>query len=67
MGLMVEFQLFILDSIKNSRKEEAHINRSPKAVISRNFTTSGDNHLFFCIFSFVIYRKPGIIVLSAKR
>ena len=38
MGAIVEFQLFVLDSLKYSSKVESAINKSAKAVISGNLT-----------------------------
>ena len=63
MGTKVGFWLFVLDSLKYSSKAESPINRSAKAVISRNLTTSRHNHLFnfsfiyslFLCFIFIIY------------
>ena len=56
MGTIVEFRLLVLDSLRYSSKAESPINRSPKAVISRNLTTSGHNHLFsFFLLSFLIF------------
>ena len=52
MGTTVEFRLLILDSLKCSSKAESPINRSAKAVISRNLTTSRHNHLFIYLFYF---------------
>ena len=46
MGTVVEFRLFVLESLKYSSKAESPINRSAKSVISRNLTTSLHNHLF---------------------
>ena len=53
MGTIVDFQLLILDSLKCSSKAESPINRSAKAVISRNLIASRHNHLF--IFLFIFY------------
>ena len=62
MGTAVEFRSLVLDSLKYSSKAESPINRPAKAVISRNLTTSGHNHLiiylfvfFCCFFLFFIY------------
>ena len=57
MGTIVVFQLLVLDSLKYSSKAESPINRSAKAVISRNLTTSRDDHLFPFVFflSFQIF------------
>ena len=56
MGTIVEVCLHFLNSLKYSSKVESPINRSAKAVISRNLTTSRDNHLFiFFIFLFFIF------------
>ena len=58
MGTIVEFRLLVLDSLKYSSKAESHINRSAKAVISRNLTTSRRNHLliyFAFLFLFFIF------------
>ena len=77
MGTKVEFQLLIRDSLKYSSMAESPIDRSTKAVIRRNLTTSRHNHLFiyFFIYLFVIFifyfifyiylQKTGIIVFSA--
>ena len=40
MGTIVEFQLLVIDSLKYSSKAESPINRSAKAVIIRDLTTS---------------------------
>ena len=50
MGTIVEFRLLVLDSLKYSSKAESPVNRSVKAVISRNLTASRDNHLFIYLF-----------------
>ena len=50
MGTIVEFRLLVLDSLKYSSKAESSINRSAKAVISRNLR---HNHLFIFIFYFL--------------
>ena len=50
MSTIAEFRLFVLDSLKYSSKAESPINRSTKAVISRNLTTSRQNHLFIYLF-----------------
>ena len=55
MGTIVRFRLLVLDSLKYISKAESPINRSAKAVISRNLATSRHNHL----------QKTGITVLSA--
>ena len=55
MGTTVEFRLLILDSLKYSSKAESPINRSTKAVISRNLTTSQHNHLFIYLFIYLFY------------
>ena len=65
MGTIVEFRLLVLDSLKYSSKAESPINRSAKAVISRNLTTTEHDHLFiyfvflflflFFIFIFIFY------------
>ena len=56
MGTIVEFRLFVLDSLKYSSEAESPINRSAKAVISRNLTTSRHNHLFILfLFYFIFY------------
>ena len=75
MGSIVEFRLFVLDWLKYSSKAESPINRSAKAVMSRNLTTSRLNHLFIFfiylffifIFYFIFYilQKTGITTLSA--
>ena len=54
---MVEFRLLVLDSLKKSSKTESPINRSAKAVISRNLTTGRHNHIFisFLNFSLIFY------------
>ena len=46
MGTKVEFQLLVLDSLKQSSDAESPINTSAKAVISRNLTISRHIHLF---------------------
>ena len=53
MGTKVEFGLLVLVSLKYNSKAESTNNRSAKAVISRNLTTSRHNHLF--IFLFICY------------
>ena len=53
MGTIVEFRLLVLDSLKYSSKAESPINRSTKAVISRNLTTSQHNHLSIYLFFFL--------------
>ena len=75
MGSIVEFRLFVLDWLKYSSKAESPINRSAKAVMSRNLTTSRLNHLFIFfiylffifIFYFIFYilQKTSITALSA--
>ena len=59
MGTTVEFLLLILDSLKCRSKAESPINRSAKAVISRNLTISRHNDLFsfvfFLIFNFIFH------------
>ena len=56
MSTIVQFQLLALDSLKYSRKTESSINRSAKAVISRNLTTSRHNHLFiYFVFLFLFF------------
>ena len=77
MGAIAEFRLLVLDSLKYSSKAESPINRSAKAVISRNLTTSRHNHLFiyfvflflflffifYFYFFFIYLQKTGITVL----
>ena len=65
MGTIVEFRLLVLDSLKYSSKAESPINRSAKAVIGRNLTTSQHNHLFIYLFFIIYLQKTGITVLSA--
>ena len=56
MGTIVEFRLLVLDSIKYSSKAESPINRSAKAVISMNLTTSRHSHLFiYFVFLFLFF------------
>ena len=56
MGTIVEFRLLVVDSLKYSSKAESPINRSAKAVISRNLTTSRHNHLFiYFVFLFLFF------------
>ena len=56
MGTIAEFRLFVLDSLKYSSEAESPINRSAKAVISRNLTTSRHNHLFiYFVFLFLFF------------
>ena len=58
MGTIVEFRLLVLDSLKYSSKAESSINRSAKAVISRDFITSRHNHLsiyWLIYFTFVLF------------
>ena len=58
MGAVVEFQLLFIDSLKYSSKAELPIDRSAKAVISKNLTTSRHNHLltyFVFLFLFFIF------------
>ena len=62
MGTKVEFRHLVLDSLKYSSKAESPINRSAKAVISRNLTTSRHNHLF--VFYLFIYL---FIIFTEKR
>ena len=50
MGTIVEFRLLVLNSLKYSSKAESPINRSAKAVIKSNLTTSRHNHLFIYLF-----------------
>ena len=73
MGTKVEFQLLVLDSLKYNSKAESPINRSAKAVISRNLTPIQHNHLIFYLFVLFIFyfifciylQKTGITILSA--
>ena len=51
----IEFRLLVLDSLKCSSKMESPINRSGKAVISRNLTTGWHNHLFSFFPFFIIF------------
>ena len=72
MGTIVEFLLLVQDSLKYRSKVKSPINRSAKAVISRNLTTSRHNHLlinfvlfffsffFFFLFFSYIYRKQAL-------
>ena len=53
MGTIVQFRLLVLDSLKYSSKTESPINKSTKAVISRNLTTSQHNHLSIYLFIFL--------------
>ena len=53
MGTIVQFRLLVLDSLKYSSKTESPINKSTKAVISRNLTTSQHNHLSIYLFFFL--------------
>ena len=62
MGTIVEFQLLGLDSLMYRSKAESPINRSAKAVSSRNLTTSQHNqflfaylfvYLFICLFIYL--------------
>ena len=56
MGTIVEFRLLVLDSLKYISKADSPSNKSAKAVISRNLTTSGRNHLFiYFIFLFLFF------------
>ena len=57
MGTKVEFGLLVLVSLKYNSKAESTNNRSAKAVISKNLTTSRHNHLFnfLFIYLFVIF------------
>ena len=40
MDTILEFQLFVLDSLEYNSKIESSLNRSAKAIISRNVSTS---------------------------
>ena len=53
MGTIVQFRLPVLDSLKYSSKTESPINKSTKAVISRNLTTSRHNHLSIYLFFYL--------------
>ena len=53
MDTKVEFRLLVLDSRKYSSKMESLINRSAKAVISKDLTTNQHSHLFICYFYFL--------------
>ena len=75
MGTKEEFRFLILDSLKYSSKVESPVNRSAKAVINRNITTSRHNNLFnflfiyllflfFILFFYIYLLKTGITVLS---
>ena len=55
MGTIVEFRLLVLYSLKYSSNAESRINRSAKAVISRNLTTSRHNHLFVLFICFIYF------------
>ena len=55
MGTIVQFRLLVLDSLKYSSKTESPINKSTKAVISRNLTTSQHNHLSIYLFFFYLF------------
>lgn len=49
------FRVLILDSLKYSSMVESTINRSTRAVILRNLTTSWHNHLFIYLFFVAFY------------
>ena len=53
MGTVLEIRLLVIDSVKYSSKTESSINRFAEAVISRNLTTSGRNHLFIYLFTYL--------------
>ena len=55
MVTIVEFRLLLLDSLKYSSHAESPINRSAKAFISRNLTTSRHNRLFICLFIYLLF------------
>ena len=54
MRILVEFWLLVLDSLKYSSRGKVTLNRSAKAVISRNYTTSWHNP-FVCVFFDFLY------------
>ena len=65
MGAIVEFGLLVLDSLKYSSKVDSPINRSAKAVISRNLATRRHNHLFrFFIYIFTENRHYHLICIE---
>ena len=55
MGTIVEFRLLVLDSLKYSSKGESPIDRSTKAVITRNLAASQHNHLFIYLFIYFVF------------
>ena len=55
MGTVVEFRLLVLDSLKYSSTTVSPINRSTKAVISRNLTTSLFIYLLIYYFFFLSF------------
>ena len=54
MSTIVEFRLLVLNSLKYSSKAELPINRSAKAIISRNLTTSHHNYFFISLFLYLV-------------
>ena len=55
MFTIVKFQLYVLDSLKYISKMDPSINRSAKAIISRNLITSWHNLLLTVCSYHVIY------------
>ena len=55
MDTIVEFWLLVLDLLNYSIKGESPINRSAKAVISRNLTTSRHDYFFFFPYLFLFF------------
>ena len=64
MGTIAEFRFLVLDSLKYSSKAESLINRSAKAVINRDLTTSRHNHLFIYLLIYFIFILFYFFVLS---
>ena len=64
MDTIAEFRFLVLDSLKYSSKAESLINRSAKAVINRDLTTSRHNHLFIYLLIYFIFILFYFFVLS---
>ena len=67
MSSIVELRLLILKSLKYSTKGESPINRSAKALISSNLTTSQHNHLLFFFYLFLIFLNSAILAYFDKH
>ena len=70
MGTIVEFRLLVLDSLKYSSEAESPVNRSAKAVITRNLLVDTLIYLFiyfiFYIFTENEHDCPFCIEIATK-